>query len=92
MGIILWPLVVSGDTVEGRRLNGCLSSSCGPAAEMSAPESGRMDVTVDSFTVLICNLMVRAGSAAMTCLRVERWFGLYSVVVASSVVCRQCCW
>jgi len=43
IGLILWPLAVCGDTDEGRRLDGCLSSSvrrCGPAAEMSAPESG----------------------------------------------------
>ena len=84
MGFMLCPLAVRGDISEGRRLNGCsLSSvnSCGPAAEISAPESGRTDVTVDPFAVVMCILMVGAGSAVVTCLRVDSWLGVGSVVV-----------
>ena len=84
MGFMLCPLAVRGDISEGRRLNGCsLSSvnSCGPAAEISAPESGRTGVTVDPFAVKMCILMVGAGSAAVTCLRVDSWLGVGSVVV-----------
>jgi len=53
----------------------------GPAAKMSATESGRMDVTVDPFMVLICILMVGAGSLAVTCLRADRWLGLCHLLV-----------
>ena len=45
-----------GDIVEGRRFSWCSLSSvkiCGPAAEMSALESGSTDVMVEPFTVLI---------------------------------------
>ena len=76
MGVILYPLAVCGDTSDGRRLSGCSSrrvNSCGPAAEMSAPESGRTDITVDPFVVMMRILMVGAGSAVVTCLRAARW-------------------
>ena len=82
MGVILWPLAVCGDICEGRRLNGCSSSSvrsCGAAAEMSAPESGRTDVTVDPFTVVMFTLIVGAECILVTCLRVDRWLGVCSV-------------
>lgn len=84
MGFMSCPLAVRGDISEGRRLSGCsLSSvnSCGPAAEISAPESGKADVTVDPFAVMMCTLMVGAGSAVVTCLRADSWLGVGSVAV-----------
>ena len=61
MGVILYPLAVCGDTNEGRRLSGYSSrsiNSCNPTAEMSALESGRTDIMVDPFAVMMCILMV----------------------------------
>ena len=74
MGVILCPAAVCGDTSEGRRLSGCSSrsvNSCGPAAETSAPESGRTDITLDPFAVVMRILVVGAGSVAVTCLRAD---------------------
>ena len=48
---------------------------------MLALESGRIDVTV---AVLMYTLMVGARSVAVTCLRADKRFGMYSVAVVSS--------
>ena len=48
---------------------------------MSPPESGKTDITVEPFAVVMRILMVGAGSAAVTCLRADRWLGMGSVVV-----------
>ena len=66
MGVILCPLAVCGDLIDGRRFSlRSLRSvkSCGPAAEMSTPESGKTDITVEPFTVLMCIVILGAGSA-----------------------------
>jgi len=85
MGVILWPLAVCGDILDGRRFSWCSSNdarSCGPATEMSAPESGRTDVTVEPFTVLMCILILGAGSAEETCLRADSAFEVGSMVLS----------
>ena len=85
MGVILCPLAVCGDICDGRRFSLCsLSSvkSCGPAAEMSAPESGKTDVTVEPFTVLMCIVILGAGSAEVTCLSADSVFEVGSMVLS----------
>ena len=82
--VILCPLAVCDDTGEGRKLNECLSSSvnsCGPAADRSAPESGKTEITADLFAVVMQILVMRAGSAVVTCLKADNWLGVGSVVV-----------
>ena len=84
MGVILCPLAVCGDICDGRRFSLCsLSSvkSCGPAAEMSAPESGKTDVTVEPFTVLMCIVILGAGSAEVTCLSADSVFEVGSMML-----------
>jgi len=76
---------VCGDIVEWRRFGWCSSSSvkiCSPAAEMSAPESGSTDVMVEPFTVLICSLIVGAGSVDETCFRADIEVEVGSVVAS----------
>ena len=65
MEFILWPLAARGVNSDGKRLSLCslrCGRICSPAAEMSAPESGSTWVRQEPLGVMICIVMVGAGS------------------------------
>ena len=71
---MLWPSAVRGMISDGNRLRECSLSncrSCGPAAEMSAPESGRASVSHEPLAEQIRTSMVGAGSVAAICVMVS---------------------
>ena len=66
---------MQGLTCDSKRLKGCSPSkrsNFGSAAEMSAPESGRADVSHVPLTDKIRIEMVGAGSVVATCFMVDR--------------------
>ena len=65
-----------GVTLDGKRLRVCSLSECkswGPAADMSAPESGSACVSHEPLVDSMRILTVGAGSVAVTYLMVDSW-------------------
>ena len=75
MGLIFVPLTALGMILEGRRLSTCSPSSlsaCVPAADMSAPESGKLSRYVAPLREVMWMGIVGAGSVTWVALMFHR--------------------